>query len=252
VLRGCPKGHHRNPVEIPPEQRRAWASVSRHRTPVGRHRAPAPPSNRVAWLTASVAGAAAAALGSGFPADGQQTVLASAALTGVSPAPAEAPAAAQGLISAAVAHDRATSVLAASRAKRQELQPRWVRPGTGFLSSCFCARWGTFHYGIDLAAPYGSPIYAAGDGVVVDAGFAHGFGRWIVVQHANGDVSIYGHEYKILVHKGERVQAGQLIALVGSEGESTGPHLHFEVRRGGIDGTRTDPIPWLAHRGVKL
>lgn len=191
-------------------------------------------------------------MGSGVSAADQQVALANTALTGISPAPAEAPAVVHSMISAAVAHDRATSIGAASRAKRQELRPRWVRPGLGFLSSCFCARWGTFHYGIDLAAPYGSPIYAAGDGVVIEAGFAHGFGQWIVIQHANGDVSIYGHEYKILVHKGERVQAGQLIALVGSEGESTGPHLHFEVRRGGINGTRVNPIPWLAARGVKI
>ena len=158
----------------------------------------------------------------------------------------------QSTISAAVAHDRATLIVAATRSRREALRPRWVRPGTGFLSSCFCARWGTFHYGIDLAAPYGSPIYAAGDGVVIEAGHASGFGNWVVIQHANGDVSIYGHEYKYLVHTGERVQAGQLIALVGSEGESTGPHLHFEVRTGGLDGTRVDPIPWLAERGVRI
>jgi len=227
--------------------------VARHRTSRGRHRVITPPSNRSAWLAASVAGAAVAALGSGLPAatEGARTA-ADRALVGVSPAPAEAPAGGQGMISAAVAHDRVNTIIAASRHKREELRPRWVRPGTGLLSSCFCARWGTFHFGIDLAAPYGSPIYAAGDGVVLKAGYAHGFGQWVVIEHANGDVSIYGHEYKILVHEGERVQAGQLIALVGSEGESTGPHLHFEVRAGGLDGPRIDPIPWLAERDVTI
>jgi murein DD-endopeptidase MepM/ murein hydrolase activator NlpD len=191
----------------------------------GRHRVIAPPSKKVVWLTASVAGAAVAAFGSGAPtAASVESSSDLAALKSVS----------------------------AARSRREAMRPRWVRPGTGYLSSCFCARWGTFHYGIDLAAPYGSPIYAAGDGVVIEAGPASGFGQWVVVEHSNGDVSIYGHEYKILVHKGERVQAGQLIALVGSEGESTGPHLHFEVHMGGLEGTRIDPIPWLAERGVKI
>ncbi|MBI1758206.1 MAG: M23 family metallopeptidase [Actinobacteria bacterium] len=215
----------------------------------------APPSTKAAWLAASMAGAAVAAVGSGVSTTAGTATAASAsetALTGVSPAPAEAPDGGQGVISAAIARDRVTTIIAASRAKREELRPRWVRPGTGVLSSCFCSRWGTFHYGVDLAAPYGSPIYAAGDGVVIEAGTAQGFGEWIAVQHANGDVSVYGHEYKLLVHTGERVQAGQLIALVGSEGESTGPHLHFEVRIGGIDGQRIDPIPWLSARGVAI
>lgn len=228
--------------------------VARHRNPRGRQRTMAPPATKAAWLAASVAGAAVAAVGSGIHTPGTAGAVdgayAEAALADV--APAEAPNAGQGMISTVVARDRVSTIAAASRAKREELRPKWVRPGTGYLSSCFCARWGTFHYGIDLAAPYGSPIYAAGDGVVIEAGPAQGFGEWIAIQHANGDVTIYGHEYKLLVHVGERVQAGQLIALVGSEGESTGPHLHFEVRIGGLEGKRVDPIPWLAARGVKI
>jgi len=229
--------------------------VAQHRTSGGggRHRVLAPPSNKVAWITASVAGAAVAALGSGVPAGSStDTPPDVAALKNVAAAPAEIPLHGQSAISAAVARDREGVILASSRSRREALRPHWVRPGTGYLSSCYCARWGTFHYGIDLAAPYGSPIYAVGDGVVVDAGPASGFGQWVVIQHANGDMSVYGHMYKILVHKGERVQAGQLIALVGSEGESTGPHLHFEVRVGGINGDRVDPMPWLAARGIKI
>lgn len=130
--------------------------------------------------------------------------------------------------------------------------PDWVRPGTGVLSSGFGPRWGTIHYGIDLAAPYGSPIYAAGDGVVVRAGPASGFGLAIYIRHQNGDVTVYGHEYEVLVSTGQRVEAGQLIAHVGSEGYSTGPHLHFGVYQGGLEGPRIDPIPWLAKRGVKI
>src|SRR5262249_56986596 len=100
------------------------------------------------------------------------------------PAAAEAPLRARAAISAAVAHDRATLIMATSRSRREALRPHWVRPGTGYLSSCYCARWGTFHYGIDLAAPYGSPIYAAGEGVGIQAGPAHGFRHSVDIQHA--------------------------------------------------------------------
>jgi murein DD-endopeptidase MepM/ murein hydrolase activator NlpD len=126
----------------------------------------------------------------------------------------------------------------------------WVLPNTGPYTSCFCARWGTFHYGIDLAGPLGSPILAVGDGTVLEAGPAEGFGNWVVVQHANGDVSIYGHMKYFFVHKGEKVTAGEKIALVGAEGEATGPHLHFEVHQGGLNGPKIDPIPWLKARGI--
>src|SRR5262249_12251153 len=217
-----------------PNDEGARRPVARHRTPNGRHRAFSPPSSKVVWLTASVAGAAVAAVGSGVPtAKPPETSPDLAALQNVAAAPAEAPLPGQAAISAAVAHDRATLIMATSRSRREALRPRWVRPGTGVLTSTFGPRWGTFHYGIDLAAPYGSPIYAAGDGLVIEAGPASGFGNWVVIQHANGDVTVYGHMYKYLVRVGERVQAGQLIALVGSEGESTGPHLHFEVHLGG-------------------
>lgn len=230
--------------------------MAHHRTSGGgRHRVLAPPPNKVAWITASVAGAAVAAFGSGVPAGSSASTTTSAdvaALSNVAAAPAEAPMHGQSAISAAVAHDRAGLILASSRTRREALRPHWVRPGTGIISSGYGARWGTFHYGVDLAAPYGSPEYAAGDGVVIDAGPASGFGQWVVIQHANGDCTVYGHMSKILVHIGERVQAGQLISLVGSEGESTGPHLHFEVRLGGINGERTDPIAWMAARGVRI
>jgi murein DD-endopeptidase MepM/ murein hydrolase activator NlpD len=238
--------------------------VARHRNSGGRYRACpppssqrtfSPPSSKAVWLTASVAGAAVAAIGSGVPTAASTETSPPpdlAALQNIATVPAEAPLHGQTAINAVVAHDRATLIMATSRSRRDALRPRWVRPGTGVLTSCFCQRWGTFHYGIDLAAPYGSPIYAAGDGVVIKAGPASGFGYWVVIQHANGDVSIYGHMYKYLVREGERVQAGQLIALVGSEGHSTGPHLHFEVHIGGLDGVRVDPVPWLAERGVTI
>ncbi len=128
----------------------------------------------------------------------------------------------------------------------------WTLPTNGTYTSCFCGRWGTFHEGIDLAGPLGTPIYAAGDGVVLDAGPAAGFGNWVVIQHADGDVTIYGHMRYYSVHAGQPVSAGQQIAVIGAEGQATGPHLHFGVRRGGPDGPYTDPMAWLAARGIEI
>jgi murein DD-endopeptidase MepM/ murein hydrolase activator NlpD len=128
----------------------------------------------------------------------------------------------------------------------------WVRPSAGGMSSCFCMRWGVMHEGIDLAGPLGSPIVAAGDGVVIEAGPSAGFGHWILIQHSNGDVSLYGHMYSVLVTVGEHVTAGQHIANIGSDGQSTGPHLHFGVMRGGNRSAYIDPVPWLKARGVDV
>ncbi|MHA3703669.1 M23 family metallopeptidase, partial [Jatrophihabitans sp. YIM 134969] len=132
----------------------------------------------------------------------------------------------------------------------------WVRPtAKGIYNSCFCARWGTMHEGIDFAAPLGSPILAVGDGVVVQAGPASGFGNWVIIQHENGDMTIYGHMKYYFVKVGQKVKAGQEIALVGQEGQSTGPHLHLGVKIGsttGHDGTYVDPVPWLVARGISV
>ncbi|MGI8532038.1 MAG: M23 family metallopeptidase, partial [Geodermatophilaceae bacterium] len=99
--------------------------------------------------------------------------------------------------------------------------------------------------------PMYDPIYAVGDGTVVRAGPASGFGQAIYIQHANGDVTVYGHEEVIKVATGQQVYAGQVIALIGMRGFSTGPHVHFEVQQG-LYGTRIDPVPWLAARGVYI
>ncbi|MGI8666680.1 MAG: M23 family metallopeptidase [Jatrophihabitans sp.] len=128
----------------------------------------------------------------------------------------------------------------------------WVRPSAGQESSCFCMRWGVMHEGIDLAGPMGSPIVAVGDGVVVDAGPAAGFGLWVVIQHSNGDLSVYGHMYHYYVTVGEHVVAGQHIADIGANGQSTGPHLHFGVMKGQLNGPYLDPVPWLKARGIVI
>jgi murein DD-endopeptidase MepM/ murein hydrolase activator NlpD len=138
---------------------------------------------------------------------------------------------------------------------RQQLvvPAHWSTPVVGAaVTTCFCTRWGKFHDGIDLAAPLGTPIHAAGAGTVVKVGPMDGYGQTIFIRHGNGDVSFYGHMAEVNVTLGQKVKAGQVIAPVGSEGFSTGPHLHFSVYRGGVTGPAIDPEPWLAERGVKV
>ncbi|MGY1592929.1 M23 family metallopeptidase [Geodermatophilus sp. SYSU D00708] len=148
---------------------------------------------------------------------------------------------------------RAAAEAAAAEAAREAARPKAVLPVAGArLTSTFAARWGTFHFGIDLAAPMRTPEYAAMDGVVLRAGAASGFGLAVYVLHENGDVTVYGHMDEILVEPGQFVEAGETIALLGNRGQSTGPHLHFEVHQGGIDGKRIDPLPWLEERGVEV
>jgi murein DD-endopeptidase MepM/ murein hydrolase activator NlpD len=154
---------------------------------------------------------------------------------------------------AAAAQVQADADAAAVAAAAEAARPKAVLPVQGArLTSGFGSRWGTLHAGIDFAAPIGTPEYAAADGVVVRAGAASGFGLAVYVQHDNGDVTVYGHMEQILVAEGQVVRAGDTIALLGNQGQSTGPHLHFEVHLGGIDGQKVDPVPWLRDRGVQV
>jgi murein DD-endopeptidase MepM/ murein hydrolase activator NlpD len=127
-----------------------------------------------------------------------------------------------------------------------------IAPTTGRVTSCYGARWGTMHYGVDIAAPIGTPIYAPEPGVVLQAGPASGFGLAVYVQHDDGSITLYGHVDTFDVSAGQVVGAGEKIAEVGNRGQSTGPHLHFEVHQGGLYASRVDPSPWLAARGVSL
>ena len=90
-----------------------------------------------------------------------------------------------------------------------------------------------FHNGVDLAAASGSPILAAYDGEVIAADYSASMGNYIMIDHGDDVYTIYMHASSLLVSKGARVSAGQKIALVGSTGRSTGPHLHFSVRENG-------------------
>jgi murein DD-endopeptidase MepM/ murein hydrolase activator NlpD len=127
-----------------------------------------------------------------------------------------------------------------------------VAPTTGRVTSCYGARWGSMHYGVDIAAPIGTPVYAPEGGVVLQAGPASGFGLAVYVQHADGSITLYGHVNQFFVAAGQVVSAGQQIAEVGNRGQSTGPHLHFEVHHGGLYANRSNPIPWLSARGISL
>ncbi|MEO0837667.1 MAG: peptidoglycan DD-metalloendopeptidase family protein [Cyanobacteria bacterium J06643_5] len=123
----------------------------------------------------------------------------------------------------------------------------FVWPAKGVFTSGFGPRWGRMHKGIDIAAPTGTPIYAAADGVVVSAGWNRGgYGKLVDIRHADGTLTRYAHNSKILVRKGQRVQQGQTISKMGSTGFSTGPHLHFEIRKGGKKAV--NPIAFLPKR----
>jgi len=123
---------------------------------------------------------------------------------------------------------------------------------SGRVTSCYGARWGKLHAGIDIAAPIGTPIYAPEGGTVLQAGPASGFGLAIAVQHGDGTITVYGHVNQMFVSVGEAVSTGQQIAEVGNRGQSTGPHLHFEVHTGGLYANRGNPAPWLAAHGISL
>lgn len=156
------------------------------------------------------------------------------------------------LAAAAAARRRAAQVAAAA-AQARAASSGYVLPAAGQVSSCFGRRWGALHAGLDLAAPIGTPIYAASSGVVRRAGAATGFGQAVYVEGNDGAVTVYGHVDRYFVAAGDRVRAGQQIAEVGNRGQSTGPHLHFEVHpSGAMYSGAVDPVPWLAARGIQV
>ncbi len=131
----------------------------------------------------------------------------------------------------------------------------WVLPVDGRVTSEYGMRThpvtGVYklHTGTDFAAPEGTPIRAASGGVVRSAGWQNGNGNTVVVDHGGGVSTLYAHASALLVKPGQRIEAGESIAKVGSTGYSTGPHLHLEVRR---DDKPVDPGPWLRRHGVRL
>ncbi len=221
----------------------------------GRRRAvPRPPGRRgPVWLAALVAGAVVAALPSTLGSD-TAGLSGSAADYGLGVAydigfsgDLEDAGVRRG-ITEAEAQVR-LGELAASRAARE---PKTFLPAQGRLTTCFCMRWGTMHYGLDLAGPLGTPIHSATDGVVLRAGRASGYGNAVYIQDPDGNVHVYGHMRYYDVEAGDLVHAGDQIAAIGNEGQSTGPHLHYQIHRGGMSGRPIDPQEWLAEHGVTV
>jgi murein DD-endopeptidase MepM/ murein hydrolase activator NlpD len=159
------------------------------------------------------------------------------------------PAANVAVHNAELAHGVAFAQERAQREARLQ-QPLFIMPTKGIFTSGFGYRWGVLHAGIDLANSIGTPIHAVSDGVVIDSGPTAGYGMWVKLRHADGTVTLYGHVNTTLVSVGQRVMAGDQIATMGNRGNSTGPHLHFEVLLGGTQ--RVDPVPWLAKRGLSV
>lgn len=130
-------------------------------------------------------------------------------------------------------------------------RPTAVMPTVGTFTSGFGQRWDAIHGGIDIANAIGTPIVAATEGTIIDAGPAQGFGNWIRLLSDEGTMTVYGHMEEVLVPEGQRVQAGQTIALMGNRGFSTGSHLHFEVWSN-AGSERVNPLEWLRQNGVAI
>ncbi|HEY8472538.1 MAG TPA: M23 family metallopeptidase [Natronosporangium sp.] len=209
----------------------------------GRRRVPvAPRSHYAAVVTTAIVGAGVVALGAGAAFDDAK---ANPALT------------ASGLDQELL--ERAEAAERVDRAERQseglnssiaEAPETWLLPTPEFdVSSPYGERWGRLHGGVDLAVPLGTPVYAMNSGTVVLARWHGGYGYAVIIDHGNGEQTLYGHNSSLLVSEGQQVDAGDRIALAGNTGYSFGPHIHLEVH---INGEAIDPIPWLRERGVDL
>ena len=125
----------------------------------------------------------------------------------------------------------------------------WPMPSSAYITSGFgyrsevMAGSGTFHNGIDIAVNAGAPIIAAKAGRVIAAGYHYSMGNHVIIDHGNGVYTIYMHSSKLLVSVGQEVSKGQTIALVGSTGMSTGPHLHFSVK---LNGQYVNPLNYVS------
>jgi murein DD-endopeptidase MepM/ murein hydrolase activator NlpD len=182
--------------------------------------------------------------------------------TAAAPGAGALDAATTGVLAVAPATDRSAAPHAASLAKARKVAdaaaareaaaraPQFVLPAQGRFTSGFGARWGTSHKGVDIANAIGTPIVSVADGTVIESGPASGFGMWVRVQLGDGTINVYGHVNRSYVTEGQKVRAGQQIAEIGNRGESTGPHLHFEIWA--PNGTKINPLPWLLQHGIEV
>lgn len=117
-------------------------------------------------------------------------------------------------------------------------------PTRGVLTSRFGPRWGKTHRGIDIAAKIGTPVKAAFEGVVIFSGWKGNYGNCIIIDNEKGIQTLYAHNSKLLVKNGEKVTKGQVISLVGDTGNTTGPHVHFEVKK---NGSLVNPLKYVKY-----
>lgn len=124
-----------------------------------------------------------------------------------------------------------------------KIPPTYIKPiAGGRFTSGFGRRWGRMHKGVDWACPTGTTVYASSNGTVVSAGWMSGYGNCVLISHPDGRMTRYAHNSKLLVTAGQNVSQGQPVALSGSTGRSTGPHVHFEIY---INGSQVDPLKYL-------
>ncbi|MFF9116763.1 M23 family metallopeptidase [Streptomyces massasporeus] len=162
---------------------------------------------------------------------------------------------------AAAAKKAAEKKAAAKKAAAKKAKPSWVDPVKKYsLSASFAQNggmWAHKHSGQDFAVPSGTQVVAAHGGTVVKAGGngagdGPAYGNAVVIKHGNGTYSQYAHLSKVTVHVGQIVKTGQEIAKSGNTGNSSGPHLHFEIRTTPNYGSAIDPVKFLRAKGVKV
>jgi len=189
--------------------------------------------------------------------------LAAAKATAAKKAAAQARAAAAAKTAAIAQANRELRAKAAAAAKAEAkarakaaaaaaAAPKIVLPTTGYhLTARFDqagGRWAHNHTGLDFAAPIGTPVRSVMAGEVIQADWEGAYGRQVKVRHADGTVTSYSHMSEFDVSVGDKVQAGSMVGRIGVTGNTTGPHVHFEVLPGG--GSPIDPEPWLRKHGV--
>ncbi|NUT35529.1 MAG: M23 family metallopeptidase [Hamadaea sp.] len=210
----------------------------------GRRRVPTPPRSRyVGVIATAFVGAGIVALGAGaaMP-DAKADAAALDAIDASTLAEQERTAAAD----QASRDDRSPGLATAQTAAPNT----WLLPFRDYeFTSNFGMRWGRPHKGVDLAAPEGTPFAAVHSGTVVIAEWHSGYGNMIMIDHGNNIRTVYGHAAKLLVRAGDKVQTGQVIALTGNTGFSTGPHLHLEVH---VNGEAVEPVEWFKQHDVDL
>ena len=132
----------------------------------------------------------------------------------------------------------------------RKAREKWVPAiaGAAFTSG-FGWRWGKMHEGNDFATPVGTPVHSMSTGTVTFAGWESGYGNKVEITYWDGTLSVYAHLSSISVSVGDKVDPGEVVALSGNTGHSTGPHLHLEIHPNG--GAAIDPAPWLHAHGLQ-